>query len=204
MIKDIRFFPKERNTKIFEVIVQMLIDREIVKEESNNNIVKVLDESFDQITQSTAYSKGAVKFRIKFVSEKVSTINKINGLLSYIENNQETLTFILVEEIFLKPFEQIMEYPNTEIFWIVELLRNPIKHIYFPKMRLLNSTEKQAFLEEYDLKLKDIPRMEKVDFVSRYFHLKCGDIIEIIRPSLASGESVFYRVVVNCSWSKLF
>ena len=97
-----------------------------------------------------------------------------------------------------------MDYPKTEIFWVKEFFINPIEHVFTPKIRPLDTEEKQRILEEYDLKLRDLPKMEKTDFEARYFNLKVGDIVEIIRPSIASGEAVFYRLVVNTSWDKLF
>lgn len=204
MIKDIRFFPLERNKKIFTVIIKMLVHRGLLSMEQIDNVIESLISSFDQTNQVVTCNNNEVKFKIKIITDKVSTINKIPGLLSFIENNQDTLTFIIVEDIYLKPFKDIIEYPNTEIFWIKELLRNPIEHVFFPSIKPLNPTEKQQFLEEYDIKLKDLPRMDKVDFIARYYNLNCGDIIEITRPSIASGISVCYRVITNCSWDKLF
>jgi DNA-directed RNA polymerase subunit H (RpoH/RPB5) len=204
MIKDLRFFPTERNNKIFRVLVRMLINRQLANDTDFESIIDILNSSFDQLTQSVSYDGDSLKFKIKFVTDKISTINKISGLLSFIESNQDILTFILVDEIYLKPFKEIIEYPNTEIFRIKELLRDPINHIFYPSFRPLNQIEKQTYLEEYDVKLKDIPRIEKIDFIVRYYNLKCGDIIEITRPSIASGQAISYRVVVNCSWDKLF
>lgn len=204
MIKDIRFFPLERNNKIFTVILKMLVHRGLLNENKIDTILADLNSKFDQTNQIVNCDSTELKFKIKIITDKVSTINKIPGLLSFIENNQDTLTFIIVEDIYLKPFKEIIEYPNTEIFWIKELLRNPIEHVFFPSFKPLNSDEKQKFLNEYDIKLKDLPRMEKVDFIARYYNLSCGDIIEITRPSIASGVSICYRVIVNCSWDKLF
>jgi DNA-directed RNA polymerase subunit H (RpoH/RPB5) len=210
MIRDLRFFPKERNHKIFKVIAQMLVHRNLLTEDNKKHAVDILNSSFDTTTQVACYDQpnkvgsAGLQFKIKFVSEKVSTINKVAGLLSFIETNQDMLTFIIINDIYLKPFKEIMDYPNTEIFWVKEFFINPIAHVFMPKIKPLNSDEKQRVLDEYDIKLKDLPKMEKIDFEARYYNLKCGDIIEITRPSIASGEAVFYRIVVNTSWDKLF
>jgi len=204
-IIDIRFLPKERNDQVFRVLIKMLIDRGLISESEFENMLKTLTHSFDQVTQTTEYDQNDLKLKVKFVMDKISTLNKINGLLSFIENNQDIMTFILVDDIYQRPFKEIMEYPKTEVFWIKEFFQNPRGHqLLSPKMRPLNATEKQAFLDEYDVKLKDIPKMENIDPDARYFNLKCGDIVEIIRPSNASGEAIGYRVVVKCNYEKLF
>jgi DNA-directed RNA polymerase subunit H (RpoH/RPB5) len=210
MIRDLRFFPKERNHKIFKGIAQMLVDRNLIEDNNKEHAIQMLDTSFDTVTQVACYDvqgkpgTQGLQFKVKFVSDKVSTINKITGLLSFIETNQDILNFIIINDIYLKPFKEIMDYPKTEIFWVKEFFQNPIQHVFTPKIRPLDSEEKQRILEEYDLKLRDLPKMEKTDFEARYFNLKLGDIVEIIRPSIASGEAVFYRLVVNSSWDKLF
>jgi DNA-directed RNA polymerase subunit H (RpoH/RPB5) len=200
MIKDLRFFLQERNSRIFRVVAQMLFDRKLTNdvEATKSN----LEKSFDTLTQIA--EDNSIKFKLKFVTEKISTVNKVSGLLNFIESNQDILTFIIVDEIYLKPFKEIIEYPNTEIFWLKELIRDPINHILYPSFKPLTPDEKEQVLQEYDLKLKDLPRIEKVDFIVRYFNLKCGDLLEITRPSIASGEAVTYRVVTNCSYDKLF
>lgn len=200
MIKDLRFFPQERNSRIFRVIAQMLFDRKLT--DSVEATIDNLEKSFDTLTQVA--EDNTIKFKLKFITEKISTINKVSGLLNFIESNQDILTFIIVDEIYLKPFKEIIEYQHTEIFWIKELIRDPINHIMYPSFRPLTIEEKEQVLSEYDLKLKDFPRIEKVDFIVRYFNLKCGDLLEITRPSIASGDAIMYRVVTNCSYDKLF
>jgi DNA-directed RNA polymerase I, II, and III subunit RPABC1 len=52
-------------------------------------------------------------------------------------------------------------------------------------------------MEEYLVKPKELPRIYSYDPIARYYYAKNGDVFRIERPSLTSGISVVYRLVVN-------
>ena len=56
----------------------------------------------------------------------------------------------------------------------------------------------------YKLKKVEMPKMFSTDPVARYYNLKENDIIRIIRPSITSGYTVFYRIIINSPISLLF
>ena len=57
--------------------------------------------------------------------------------------------------------------------------------------------EKQKLLEQYNISLKELPRIPKTDAAIVSLNVKPGDVIKIIRKSPTAKESAFYRVVVN-------
>lgn len=71
------------------------------------------------------------------------------------------------------------------------------KHILIPKHSKLNEKEKQKLLEQYNISLKELPRIPKTDAAIVSLGTKPGDIIKIIRKSQTAEDAVFYRVVVN-------
>ena len=71
------------------------------------------------------------------------------------------------------------------------------KHVLIPPHRKLSEKEKQAVLEQYNANLEQMPKISKKDPVILAINAKPGDLIEIRRKSQTSGESLFYRVVVN-------
>ena len=71
------------------------------------------------------------------------------------------------------------------------------KHALVPQHRKLGEKEKQAVLEQYHATLEHMPKISKKDPVILAINARPGDLIEIRRKSPTSGESLFYRVVVN-------
>jgi DNA-directed RNA polymerase subunit H len=61
----------------------------------------------------------------------------------------------------------------------------------------LNEEEKEELLETYNVNEKELPRIKKDDPAIKKLDVKVGDIIEIKRKVLTTGEDYsYYRIVV--------
>jgi len=71
-----------------------------------------------------------------------------------------------------------------------------IKHGLLPKHSKVSQKERDALLEQFQVRPQDLPKILKTD--AAIAHLDCaeGDIIKIVRESKTAGESVFYRTVI--------
>lgn len=202
--KDLRLNSQKRDQLIIKKCVEMLGHRNLLNKDDFETNYKIALESYDELTHLCSFNTPKLSFKVRIINEKVSTLNKISGLTQLLDSEQDILKLIVVQDIQLKPFSDIIEYSNAEVFWIHELIIDPVNHIITPKHIPLTNEEKENVLKEYEVKKKDLPRIDITDFMVRYYKLSEGDIFEIHRISIASGEAVTYRLVTKCSWEKLF
>jgi len=74
---------------------------------------------------------------------------------------------------------------------------NITKHSLVPEHVKLTDEEKKSLLQEFNIKLNQLPMILKSDVAIQGLEPKVGDIIKIIRPSPTNIKQAVYRVVVH-------
>ncbi len=66
-----------------------------------------------------------------------------------------------------------------------------------PKHAKLSDGEKEKLLKEYNISVKELPKINIKDPAIQGMNLKVGDVVKITRKSETTRESVFYRGVID-------
>jgi len=74
---------------------------------------------------------------------------------------------------------------------------NITPHYLVPKQTKLNESETKKLLENYNITVKELPKILITDPALDNLDVKPGDIIKIHRMSGTAGETTYYRGVIN-------
>jgi len=97
----------------------------------------------------------------------------------------------MVDKEMIKP-----EYKDVEIFLAPTLMINPTKVRLVPQHIVLNDDETKEMLERYKVNRNQLNWIKSNDPIAKYYGMKKGQVIKIIRPSPSAGEYISYRCVV--------
>jgi DNA-directed RNA polymerase subunit H len=70
-----------------------------------------------------------------------------------------------------------------------------LTHVLVPKHEKCSDKEKAEILEEYNISLKQLPRISRKDPALAHLDVEGGDVIKIMRKGSNAGTATFYRVV---------
>jgi DNA-directed RNA polymerase I, II, and III subunit RPABC1 len=106
---------------------------------------------------------------------------------------------IMVLKVDITPFakqavQEMSDSFRIEHFKESELLVDITKHQLVPVHRVLTANEKSELLKRYRLKDTQLPRIQSNDPIARYYGMKRGQVVKIIRPSETAGRYVTYRI----------
>lgn len=71
------------------------------------------------------------------------------------------------------------------------------EHVYQPKHEILSKVESEDILRKFNTRTSQLPYIMLSDKGLDNLDVRPGDIIKITRNSPTSGESVYYRYVVQ-------
>jgi len=185
-----------KNDKIETVI--KTICRIISERKYSNKSVKELYDKLKSLINDDQmlFTIDDKKFGIKFIPNFLTTIKKETSIENFLDKNSEVHKFVIISRLSDRAIKQILEYKNTEVFTIDELLVVVIDHYLVPQHILLSPEEKENYLNTFNHQIRDMKKILVNDPISKFYGAKVGDMFKIIRPSITAGKDIDYRIVI--------
>lgn len=179
--------------------IKMLIERKwLDRDKWKDKIAKYVNKKSDDQTYSVKPDNVIeMEIKIKIINQKISGLSASPILTDFIKENENSYKIIIVDDVVDKVVEYLKNIPNIEIFRRSFLMINIIDYVCSPKYEILSTEETEQFLTEYDLKKKELKKIFESDPICKYYNLKKGQIMRIIRSSQQTGISIDYRLVVK-------
>ena len=206
---------KSYNQQINEIkknLIKMIVNRGfILKENEDKYIEKLIKQNNDDLEYDISLDNESnynttitnKKILVKIFDYKITSINKTSPIGEFIIKNDKNYKILIVLDINQKSYNIINTYDSpTEIFKLKELMINIVDHILVPKHIVLNAEESKSVMESYCARKRDMNLIKSNDPVAKYYNMKPGEIVKIIRPSIMTCETFAYRLVIKATQLK--
>ena len=141
----------------------------------------------------TLRANNGEKFAIKIYFHKISSTGKQSIISDFLKEYGQYKKIVIASSFNNKAIDYMNKH-QTQIFKESSLLFDIKSHIDQPKFELLSPSEMEQVKQEYNINDYTTNKYPPTDPIVRYFALRKGDIIRIIRPSPTSGEAINYRI----------
>lgn len=205
------FFTEEETTKLYTVqknSLKMLRDRGYVVEDSEIQLTRAdfVAKYGEHVKREDLEVQKAMQNNS---SDRIIVFypnnNKIGvqNIRSYIDRMKiedfKRAILILQKKLASQARDCINEISSIcliEVFLEAELLFNIKEHELVPPHQLLTNMEKKKLLAKYTVSELQLPRIFVTDPVAKYYGLRRGQVVKIIRKSETAGNYATYRYVV--------
>jgi DNA-directed RNA polymerase subunit H (RpoH/RPB5) len=193
-------------------LIKMFSNRGFINKDNTNKYIEKLikDDNDDQeyiisLDNESNYNTTIKnkKLFIKIFDYKITSINKNSPIGEFISKFDSEYKILIVQDINQKSENIIDSYSTqSEVFKISQLMINIVDHVLVPKHIVLSKEETDKVLEAYRAKKRDMMLIRTTDAVAKYYNMKPGEIVKIIRPSIMTVEAPAYRLVIKSKDTK--
>jgi DNA-directed RNA polymerase subunit H (RpoH/RPB5) len=201
MSVNIEYNSKEIIIEVYTNILKMLKRRKLI-----DNVEDTFNKISEDINQKPVIEielNNNTKCSVNYINAKLSSIAQGTPLDDYLSNNTSVHKIVIIKEPAKKVHKQIIsEYKNAEMFMEHHMMEDIPSKIFIPEHQLLNEDEKKELLSKFTE--NELSIILDTDMMARYYNAKVGDIFRIIRPTITSGTSIFYRRVSHGSLDLIY
>jgi len=199
----ILFSPIKSDSEKTEIIINniliMLGNRIYIDKSGNKQPLLSIDEAKKKIVDKgdntfIIKANNGENYAIKIVFQKITAIGKQSIVSDFFKEYTQYKKIIVANDFNNKIADFVVKH-HTQIFKESALLTDIISYRDQPRFELLTPSEMEKVKSEYNITDYTTNKLTKTDPVVKYFALKKGEIVRVIRPSLTSGEAINYRIV---------
>ncbi|KND01574.1 DNA-directed RNA polymerase core subunit RPB5 [Spizellomyces punctatus DAOM BR117] len=185
MVRDRGYVVAQRDVEIpLDEFKMNYVKGGVVDRHSMTFLVTMEDRPSDSLLVFFAEDESVGIKPIKKIAERMATQNIFKAIVVI----PKTMT-----PSAKKVIQEMAPKYNIDQFAESELLVNITKHVLVPEHEVLSDSEKKTLLERYRLKEAQLPRIHPTDPIAKYYGMKRGQVVKIIRPSETAGKYVTYR-----------
>ena len=141
------------------------------------------------------FTLGDKKISINILNQEIKNISNKSPIDDYLSKNIDYHKFLIVREFAKKTYKQVTtNYINSEIFKYNEFLEDIPSKMFIPSHTIMRGAEKEELLNTFSI--KELGRIYSTDMMARYYGAVINDVFRIKRPTITSGFSIYYRVVI--------
>ena len=133
-------------------------------------------------------------YALKIIFQRIISTGKQSPVSDFFKEYTKYKKIIIAREYNNKIIDYMTKH-HTQIFKESSMLFDIISHRDQPNFELLSPVEMERFKLEYNATDYTTKKLNRNDPIAKYFALKKGNIIRIIRPSPTAGEAIDYRIV---------
>jgi DNA-directed RNA polymerase subunit H (RpoH/RPB5) len=188
----------ERQHSTIKTIINMLVSRQWISESNKLDVYNKIIGTKNELIDSKNIICDLVdkKVAIKIYNSKLNSLKNDKEIDVFIAAYPDNHKILIVNDIMPKAKKQVSDSRGFEVFTIMEVIRDITEHDLIPKHILLSKEDADKLMNEYQIQKKDMGRILIDDPMARYLYAQKDDIIQIIRYSINSGYSTYYRLVV--------
>ena len=203
-----KIFPIEKSNEdirktILTNLVKMLTERKLLKEKDLDANIKSLttknSDDYSYVINIDGNKDNEKVVAVKILQQKITAINKQSSISEFLTANKDKHKIVVVKSVSTKAAQYINNnFTRTEIFLEHELLINLVDHLFVPRYEIIEqeTEEYKQFFDTFFVKKKNVPKLLLKDPVAKYYNLKKGNIVRVIRPSETTAYSPSYRLVI--------
>lgn len=193
--------PEDIRKTVIVNSLYMIKNRGWISEEDRINLTKKFNSSHsDDNVYSIPLRKKVDnydKLVIKYVPEHITAVGRSSGITEFIGINKDNTMLIITKSIKKKAAQSFEKLGSIEFFEEHELMIDIVQHIAVPSHRVVSPEEAKDIKNQYRFQNKNLPRMYHNKPIAKYYKMKIGDIVHIVRPDDKSGQNFTYRIVVK-------